>query len=144
LDVIGQIVDQPRMGMSDKDYCPWIKVAVCLNNCSGTAENMLAILRILFDKEPPVLMEEKKPNEVIFTFFEHPKFPLRTLFAIMRRAAPINTKCRFMQASPPPQSSGASKAGTGETDPELRPFCFDKTPFSESFLADFYPEESYE
>lgn len=146
LDIIGNIVDQPRLGMEDGVYRPWIKVAICLNNCSGTAENMLTILRILFnkegaliaseekDRELPIRMQEYASNDVFFTFFEKPKFPVETLFAIMRRAAPVTTKCGFIQAYPAAKEySEATKLSAGQ-----QAFCFDKTAFSNCYFADFF------
>lgn len=140
LDVIGQIVGQDRLGMNDEDYRPWIKVAIYLNNSSGTAENMLTILGILFGKKPPVRLQEYAPNEVIFTFFENPKFPVKTLFAIMRRATPVSTRCQFIKADPTPRKhSGAAILNT-----QRLAFCFDQTPFSECYFADFFEGESHE
>jgi hypothetical protein len=145
LDIIGNIVDQPRLGMSDEDYRPWIKVAICLNNCAGTAENMLNILRILFakelltDKKLPVQLQENAPNNVKFIFYKNPSFPVKTLFAIMRRAAPVTTICEFIDASPPEIHSKAKKLS-----PEWRVFRFDHSTFDECYFADFFEGESYE
>ncbi|TXG75884.1 DUF2612 domain-containing protein [Candidatus Dojkabacteria bacterium] len=139
LDVIGSIVGQPRYDLSDQDYGPWIKVAICLNNGNGTPENVLNILSILFDKEPPIRMEEYAPNDVIFTFFEIPKFPLTTLFSIVRSAVPITTKCQFIRADP------ASRPNSGvhvlnATTP-LPAFRLDFTSFSACYFADFFEGE---
>jgi hypothetical protein len=141
LDVIGKIVGQERLGMSDEDYRPWIKVAIYLNNSSGTAENMLTLLSILFGKKPPVGLQEYAPNDVIFTFFENPKFPIKTLFAIMRRAAPVTTKCQFIKAD---QDSHRNHSKVATLNTTRIAFRFDQSPFSESYFADFYEGESYE
>jgi hypothetical protein len=138
LGVIGNIVGQSRLGMKDEDYRPWIKVAICLNNGCGTPENVLAILRILFDKTPPIRLEEFAPNDVIVTFFEHPKFPLPTLFAIVRSAMPVNTKCQFVRA----ESTAAIGVHMLEMNDPLPPFRLDFTPFSACYFADFFAGES--
>jgi hypothetical protein len=137
LDVIGSIVGQARLDMSDNDYRPWIKVAICLNNGCGTPENVLNILRILFDKIPPICMEEYPPNDVIFTFFEDPKFPPATLFAIIRSAVPVNTKCQFIRAS----FSRDSGVHMLENNVPLPAFRLDFTAFSASYFADFFEGE---
>lgn len=141
LDIIGSIVGQPRNDMSDEDYRPWIKVAICLNNSSGTPENVLTILAILFGKMPPIRMEEYAPNDVMFTFFEYPKFPTKTLFAIVRSALPVTTKCEFIRAD------GHTIISDAELDPlsredSLPAFRFDHTAFSECYFADFFEGES--
>lgn len=135
LDVIGKIVGQERLGMSDEDYRPWIKVAIYLNNSSGTAENMLALLSILFNKMPPVRLQEYAPNDVIFTFFENPKFPVKTLFSIMRKTAPVTTKCQFIKADTDPNKNHSEIALLNN---ERKAFRFDQSSFSESYFADFY------
>src|SRR4029077_7555428 len=40
LDVIGDIVDFSRKGMSDESYRAWLKVAILLNNGQGIAKNV--------------------------------------------------------------------------------------------------------
>jgi hypothetical protein len=139
LDIIGSIVGQQRYDLSDDDYRPWIKVGICLNNGNGTPESVLTILSILFGKKPPIRMEEYAPNDVIFTFFEVPKFPLTTLFAIMRSAVPVTTKCQFIRADP------ASRYNSGvhvlnATNP-LPAFRLDFTSFSACYFADFFEGE---
>ena len=44
LDVLGEIVGQPRRDMNDDDYRAWIDVGIKLNDCVGTAEDIFAIL----------------------------------------------------------------------------------------------------
>lgn len=139
LDIIGSIVGQPRYDMSDEDYRPWIKVAICLNNGHGTPENVFTILSILFGKKPPIRMEEYQPNDVMFTFFEYPKFPTATLFAIVRSAMPIGTKCQFIRADPAVRlDSGVSMLTA--TNP-LPAFRLDFTSFSACYFADFFEGE---
>lgn len=140
LDIIGSVVGQPRYGMSDEDYRPWIKVAIYLNNSSGTAENVLTILSILFGKKPPIRMEEYAPNDVIFTFFEYPKFPTKTLFAIVRSATPVTTKCQFIRAEP--TTSSESEIRSLNTAGSLPAFRFDHTAFSQCYFADYFEGES--
>lgn len=100
LDVIGAIVMFPRQSMSDADYRVWLKVAILLNNSSGTPNCVLAILRVLFGDTPSIQLDEYSPNVVMFTFFKYPDAPLNILFSIIRRAVPLGTDCRFVDASP--------------------------------------------
>lgn len=143
LDVIGDIVGQPRLGMSDDDFKPWIKVRIHLNNGSGTPESVLAILIILFGAKANIQMEEYPPNDVVFTFFKFPKFPAKTLFTIIRNAVPVTTQCRFIDASTPSPSRMeiASIRGTNTKKQSYRTFQFDFTSFSESHFADFFEED---
>lgn len=138
LNIIGSIVGQPRNDMSDEEYRPWIKVAICLNNSTGSAETVFTVLNILFGKKPPIQMEEYPPNDVVFTFFEYPKFSTTTLFAIVRSAMPIGTTCQFIKAA-----SGA-RLKVELSKATLSVFRFDHTAFSASFLADFFKETSDE
>lgn len=138
LDIIGDIVGQPRGGMNDEDYRPWIKVAICLNHSAGSAENVFSILNILFGKKPPISMEEYPPGDVIVTFFEYPKFSTTTLFAIVRSAMPIGTTCQFIKAT-----TGV-RENVRVMKAQLSAFRFDHTAFSASFLADFFKESSDE
>ena len=122
LDVIGSIVGQERLEMSDEDYRPWIKVGIKLNTGAGTPEDSLGILNILYGARPPVLMHEYEPNDVAFTLFALPKAPLKTLVNIIRHAAPVGTACHVIRA---------------DTAPTFR---FATSPFTESHLAEFIEE----
>lgn len=141
LDVIGTIVGQPRNGMSDEDYRPWIKVRVHLNNGSGTPENVLAILVILFGAKANIQMEEYPPNDVIFTFFKFPKFPVKTLFSIIRSAVPVTTQCQFIDASETKPSRLSIAVNSLHSRQSYQAFRFDYTAFSESKFADFFEED---
>jgi len=120
LDVLGEIVGQPRRGMSDEDYRAWIQVGIKLNDCSGTAEDLFAILRLLYRSTPCLFMHEYKPNEVVFTVLAHPAAPLAVLLDIIKSAVPVTTMCHFIRA-----------------DTSSR-FTFDVATFAESYLAEFY------
>ena len=98
LDLLGNIVGQPRRDMSDGDYKAWIHVGIKLNIGSGTAEDVLGILKIIYGKKPDVLIEEQPPNDLVFRFLSAPKAPLKAVFNIIRSACPVNTKCHFVRA----------------------------------------------
>jgi hypothetical protein len=98
LDILGRLVNQPRQGMVDDDYRAWIQVAIKLNISSGRPEDVLGILKILYGQKPDVLIQERPPNDVVFTFLSLPKAPIKTLFAIIRSACPVSTKCHFVRA----------------------------------------------
>jgi hypothetical protein len=85
-------------------------------------------------------MEEYAPNDVIFTFFEYPKFPTKTLFAIVRSATPVTTKCQFIRAEP--ATSSESEIRSLNTAGSLPAFRFDHTAFSQCYFADYFEGES--
>ena len=122
LDVIGSIVGQERLEMTDEDYRPWIKVGIKLNTGAGTPEDALGILSILYGAKPPVIMHECEPNDVVFTLFAPPKSPLKTQVKILRHAAPVGTACHVIRAH------------------SLPTFRFDTSPFTKSHLAEFVEE----
>jgi hypothetical protein len=142
LDVIGAIVGQPRNGMSDDDYRPWLKVAICLNNSAGTAEHILNIIAILYRGKTAVLqIEERPPNTVKFVL-KHPQFPEEIIKAIIRCAAPVTTNCQFMfdlprDASPVSGAAHEINVRDSNSTEKLAVFQFDCTPFDDSYLLDF-------
>ncbi len=46
LDVLGKIVGQPRLALSDEGYRTAIKIRIRVNRSRGTSEDLLAILRL--------------------------------------------------------------------------------------------------
>ena len=148
LDVIGSIVMFPRQSMSDVDYRVWLKVAILLNNSSGTPGCVLGILQVLFGETPPIQVDEYFPNVVMFTFFKYPDVPIDILFSIIRRAVPLGTDCQFVDASPGNQESFSEEGGSSFTikdrHPSLPAFQLDVTRFDESFFADFFDRRIHE
>ena len=140
LDIIGQIVDFPRKGMSDEDYRVWLKVAILLNNGQGTAFSIFGILQILFGEKPKIQIDEYEPNIVMFTFFEYPKFPTKILFSIIRKAVPIATKCEFVDASFS-MNLNENTINALSISENLPPFQLDVTGFDVCAFADFFKEE---
>lgn len=141
LDVIGELVRQPRDGMTDEEFRPWIKVRIHLNNGSGTPENVFAILIILFGSKAHIKMEEYPPNDVIFSFFKFPKCPLDTLFRIIRSAAPVTVECQFLNLSTPNSDIKPTHLGVVRSTQDYQHFRFDFTAFSASHFADFFEED---
>jgi hypothetical protein len=121
LDILGAIVGQPRRNMDDSDYRAWIDVGIKLNNGSGTAEDVLTILKILYRNSADFLMHEHR-NDIYFTLFKRPIAPMGAVFDIVQSATPITTTCHFICADGEPS------------------FRFDVAPFEPSTLADFYEE----
>ncbi len=97
LDILGRLVGQPRLDMNDEDYRAWIQVAIRLNMSSGTAEEVLQILSIIYQKKPEVLMHGYRPNYIGFTFLTLPKAPLQALLAIIQSACPLTIFCIFVR-----------------------------------------------
>lgn len=147
LDVIGDIVDFPRQGLSDAEYRRWLQVAILLNNSKGTAEDVFNILQVLFGERPKIQIDEYEPNVVTFTFFQYPDVPIKILLSIIRRAVPISTKCQFVDAS-----SAAATASIPtdamvireDSKRDLPTFQLDLTGFDESVFADFFEESENE
>lgn len=147
LDIIGDIVDFERQNMSDEEYRIWLKVVILLNHSQGTANDVMAILHVLFGARPAIQVDEYAPNIAMFTFFKYPDVPTKTLFSIIRRAVPITTTCKFVDASPgtstPKNSINASVLNDSQNQP-LPTFQLDVSRFDESVFADFFREEIYE
>jgi hypothetical protein len=123
LDILGNVVGQPRRDLNDEDYRAWIKVGIRLNIGAGTPEDILAILAILYKGKPDLLMQEYFPNEVVFTLFALPQAPLKAFFNIIQSAVPVTTLCHFIKAD------------------ALPVFRFDVGKFSIGHFADFYQED---
>ena len=60
LDLIGKIVEEPRLGKSDDDYRQALYLKAISNNSEGSPEDLLASLRI-FTKAPTVEIWEHYP-----------------------------------------------------------------------------------
>jgi hypothetical protein len=45
LDILGRIVGEPRLGRTDENYRPAVRVRILVNNSDGRAEQLLAIAR---------------------------------------------------------------------------------------------------
>ena len=138
LNVIGDIVDFKRQGMSDEEYRVWLKVAILLNHSQGTANGVFAILRVLFGDKPKIQVDEYTPNVAMFTFFSYPHVPTKILFSIIKHALPITTRCTFVDASSGPSTSEAILSISKDNLPT---FQLDVTGFDESAFADFFREE---
>jgi hypothetical protein len=123
LDIIGSIVGQPRHNMKDGDYRAWITVGILLNQSSGTPEDVLAILNILYRLKPNFIMHEYQPNDVVFTLLTLPMAPVKAVFDIVRSASPVCTVCHFIRADKEPA------------------FRFDVGSFSSSHFADYFLED---
>lgn len=139
LDVMGAIVDQPRLGMSDEDYRPWIKVAMLRITNGGTAKGIWAILSVLYKKIPDITLKEYAPNEVHFTLFELPAFPKETLLSIVKQSMPLGTKCKFIPAAP--RALKQKSKLHAHAEPDLPAFRLDYTAFSQAYFADFMEGE---
>lgn len=144
LDVIGDIVDFPRNGMSDEAYRVWLKVAILLNNGQGTARSIFDILQVLFGDKPKIQIDEYEPNLLMFTFFQYPDVPTKILFSIIRRAVPLSTSCQFVDASSARRTAEDRTYAIGireDSKRDLPTFQLDVTSFDESVFAEFFEED---
>lgn len=66
LDVLGEIVGQPRQGRSDEVYRLWISARNLVNRSSGTTTQMLTIVRKLIAETDTVTLEEYYPAAMVF------------------------------------------------------------------------------
>ena len=57
LDIIGEIVGQPRQGRSDEDYLNYIIAKIGQNTSKGTASEVIAIFNLLTGSTVPILTE---------------------------------------------------------------------------------------
>ena len=65
LDGLGDLVDQPRNGMSDSEYELFITAKIAQDYSTGTIEDLVFLVRLLF-KAPLIQMFEAYPGEVRF------------------------------------------------------------------------------
>lgn len=61
LDLLGEIVGQPREGLSDADYRLRLQAKILLNRCSGTAEEILAIFTLLVPDATVIELRDYPP-----------------------------------------------------------------------------------
>jgi Protein of unknown function (DUF2612) len=120
LSILGQIVGQNRRDMNDENFRVWIQAGIKLNTCGGTAEENLALWRLLYPKTPALRFQEYQPNQVVFIVFLAPTKSLNTIFGIIKKAVPLTMVCHFICAHP------------------KNTFSFDVTPFATGQLAEYY------
>ena len=136
LDVMGALVNQPRLGMSDDDYKPWIKIAILRITNGGTAPGIFAIMKVLYKKNPPVKLNEYPPNHIYLTLFELPNIPMPTFAAIIKCSMPIGSDVQFIMATN--HAGRDNNVNIANTKANWPSFQFDVTSFSQSCFADFY------
>jgi hypothetical protein len=122
LDMVGSLVGQSRSGLSDEDFRAWINIRDMLHRCSGTSEQLLAILKRLLEQGFPFTIQEHFPNDIFFLFFGRIEISPMTVFGLIRSASPVGLKHHFIRADVP------------------KPFKFDVCSFSEVQFADFFKE----
>lgn len=62
LDVWGLLLVEPRSGRNDSDYRNVLLTKVLVNNSSGLASELLAIVRQVLDPADPIILEEYYPS----------------------------------------------------------------------------------
>lgn len=90
LDQWGELVNEPRLGLSDNEYRPFIQARMLVNRCTGTTEEMLEILRLAAGPDVQVFHEPQPPIGCIFLI-------VRQSFlsdAAMRRVARLMSDAR--------------------------------------------------
>lgn len=73
LDLIGRIVGQDRMGLVDADYRLWLKARIQINRSSGTAEEIINVLKLItgFTAESTFeLVEDSYPASFALNVYE--------------------------------------------------------------------------
>jgi hypothetical protein len=122
LDVLGGMVGQSRIDMSDEDFRTWIKIRIKLNRCHGTPDELLSILKLLIGNDYPLTLAEHKPKDVVFIFLAPLKIPPRLVFSLIKVATPMCLKHHFINAT------------------IEKPFTLGVSSFAASRFADFFEE----
>lgn len=93
LELLGKIVGQKRLGMSDVDYKLWIHARILLNKSRGIEGDLRELLQVLIQQE----IEIREHSEVAFTvFIEQPcQQDAQRLFHIINEAKPLGVKARL-------------------------------------------------
>ena len=64
LDIIGDFLDQKRNSLNDEDYRRRLQILAKVNNCLGTANDIIEAFNLLFDYNQLFYTEE--PNQIKF------------------------------------------------------------------------------
>ncbi len=60
LDVLGRIVGQPRLGLSDSDYRRHVRARIATNRSNGSAEDIIKITRLVLDDDDVYIHVEQQ------------------------------------------------------------------------------------
>ena len=69
LDILGKIVGQPRLGLSDAAYRTAIKLRIRVNRSRGSSEDLIQILRLAMP-DPKVFTFEEQFHHASYTYVE--------------------------------------------------------------------------
>lgn len=69
LDLLGEIVGQPREGLSDDEYRPRLQAKILLNRCSGTVEEILTIFELIAPDGTVLKLEEYFPASLALVLY---------------------------------------------------------------------------
>ena len=103
LDVLGRIVGQPRDGLNDEMFFLWIKARILINRSSGTADEMIAILRLLLEENVEVTIKEdgKEYAEIFFKKAIAPE-KMKKIFRLLLSAKPLGARLQIVYSHPVP------------------------------------------
>ncbi len=96
LDMLGKIVGQKRLSMSDADYKLWINARILLNKSRGIETDLRELLRVLINREVQI----QEHPEVAFTVLidQACRQNAQRLFEIISEAKPLGVKARLQIA----------------------------------------------
>ena len=96
LDMLGKIVGQKRLGMSDIDYKLWIDARILLNKSRGTEPDLRELLRVLIGCE----VEIWEHPETVFTVLIGQTYhqDANRLFEIISHAKSLGVQARLQIA----------------------------------------------
>lgn len=71
LDIIGRIVGQPRLGLSDTDYRRYCKVKIKAENSGGVIEDLISVCVLILDVSlvAPLTVTTQQPATVVIQHF---------------------------------------------------------------------------
>lgn len=86
LDVLGRILVQPRMELSDENYRALLKARVLANRSDGQAETLIGIVVLVQGAGVDVTLTEPDPATAFITVLTPPVFDPVVLFGVLKDA----------------------------------------------------------
>lgn len=79
LDQIGYLVGEYRQGRSDEDFRLGIKLRIAINNSSGTVEDIISVLQLLFSSETEIIVNRVASARLsVYVGVEAPTLDIRS------------------------------------------------------------------
>lgn len=113
LDILGEILGEPRRGFDDGAYQLHLKARAFLNRSSGTGEDLYHLFQLLIDV--PLQMQEQWPAafEVLILSTALDPTLAGYLYAILQQAKPMGVRAILRWLNAPPTQSFCFAGGPG-------------------------------